>query len=72
MRDQKVFVQLYLLRDKKSQKNVCKRLNKNTQCKEKISCEKCPITLFSNIEYLVNMKRLTLGEAYNSSMRSRQ
>jgi len=53
-----------LLRDRAARKKLCRKLNKDTQCKTQRGCENCPITIFARVEMLVNSKRLSIGEAY--------
>ncbi len=53
-----------LLRDRAARKKLCRKINRDTQCKTKRGCETCPVTIFARVELLVNSKRLTIGEAY--------
>ena len=55
---------IFLLRDGAARKKLCRKINKDFQCKARDKCEKCPITIFSRVEFLVNSKRMTIGEAY--------
>jgi len=38
-------------------------------CKQAGKCENCPVTIFTRVEWLVNNKGVSLGEAYNMSIR---
>jgi hypothetical protein len=53
-----------LLRDRSARKKLCRKISKDSQCKAKTGCETCPVTIFSRVEFLVNSKRLSIGEAY--------
>jgi hypothetical protein len=62
--------QIMLLRDNKSRRKICKRINRDFSCKKIIGCSECPITIFSRVEYLSNTKNMTLGDAYRISIRT--
>jgi hypothetical protein len=58
-----------LLRDRAARKKLCRKINRDTQCKTKRGCETCPVTIFARVEMEVNNKHLTIGEAYLISKR---
>jgi len=62
-------VPILLLRDRAARKKLCRKLNKDTQCKTQRGCEGCPVTIFARVEMLVNSKKLSIGEAYLISQR---
>jgi len=65
--------ELYLLRDPKSFQKVCKRLNHDLRCRHlfqsKEQCLNCPVWIFREIERLVSVKGMSLGDSYNATVR---
>jgi len=59
---------LLLLRDAKSFKKLCRKIDHDFNCKG-TNCDNCPITIFARVEWLVNNKGMSLGEGYNCSVR---
>ncbi len=59
----------FLLRDNKARRKLCRKINKDTQCKTKRGCETCPITIFMRVEEQVNVKKLSISDAYLVSKR---
>jgi len=60
---------LFLLRNPNALRKLCRKLDKDTGCKRTEKCDRCPIIIFQRVEWLVNNKGMTLGEAYNVSIR---
>ena len=60
-----------LLRDNKKFRKLCTRLNKDFGCKSAFGCSiACPLWIAKEIEWLINIKGMTLGEAYKATIRS--
>lgn len=61
-----------ILKNRKLLRKFCQRRNKDYKCAEIFGCtnQVCPAAHLSETEYLMNMKNLTLGEAYRLAERT--
>jgi len=58
-----------LLRNPKYFQKLCQKINKDYKCKQLYLCRGCPANIFRETQRLMDMKNLSLGDAYRSQER---
>ena len=59
-----------IIKNAKLRKKFCKRMDKTFGCKEAYMCNiACPLWLAFHVEYLMEEKNYTLGEAFRQTTR---
>jgi hypothetical protein len=64
--------QIYILRDQKLLRKFCNLRDRDFKCRSAFKCgtQICGVDQLNQVEYLMNIKGMSLGEAYKASISS--